>query len=69
VSFVVGQTIEGITNTGNTYSRRTLVEGARAYRLRERVGRHKIDRIEALPKDVREIGRKRKSGFSLDIVD
>jgi hypothetical protein len=37
--------------------------------LRERIGHHKIDRIEALPKDVREIGRKRKSGFSLDIVD
>ncbi len=67
--FIVGQTIEGITNTGNTHTRRTLVEGAWAYRLKARTGRHKVDRIEALPKDVREIGRKRKSGFSLDIVD
>jgi transposase len=69
VSFDVGQAIEGITSTGNTYSRRTLVEGARAYRLNARIGRHKVDRIEALPKDLREIGRMQKSGFSLDIVD
>ena len=73
MSFIVGQTIEGITNTGNTHARRALVEGAWAYRMKARIGRHKVDRIEALPtalpKDVREIGRKRKSGSSPDIAD
>ena len=45
-----------ITKTGNTYARRALVEGAWAYRMKPRVGRHKVDRIEALPKAVRDIG-------------
>ena len=49
--------------------RRALVEGAWAYRMKARIGRHKVDRIEALPKDVREIGRKRKSRSSPDIAD
>ncbi|MER9282249.1 transposase [Mesorhizobium sp. M0522] len=35
-----------------------LVEGAWAYRMRPRIGRHKVDRIEALPKVVRDIGWK-----------
>ena len=69
MSFIVGQTIEGITNTGKTHARRALVEGAWAYRMKARIGRHKVDRIEALPKDVREIGRKRKSGSPPDIAD
>jgi transposase len=65
----VGQAIEGIISTGNTHARRTLVEGAWAYRLKARIGRRKVDRIEALPKDVRQIGRMRKSGFSPKIRD
>lgn len=48
----------GITKTGNTRARRALVEGAWAYRMRARIGRHKVDRIEALPKVVRDIGWK-----------
>jgi transposase len=48
----------GITKTGNSHARRALVEGAWAYRLKPRVGRHKVDRIEALPKPVREIAWK-----------
>jgi hypothetical protein len=40
----------GITKTGNSYARKALVEGALAYRMKPRVGRHKVDRIEALPK-------------------
>jgi hypothetical protein len=47
-----------ITKTGNTYARRALVEGAWAYRMRARIGRHKVDRIEALPKIIRDIGWK-----------
>ena len=31
------------------------VEGAWAYRMKARIGRHKVDRIEALPKVVRDI--------------
>lgn len=46
----------GITKAGNTHARRALVEGAWAYRMKARVGRHKVDRIEALPKAVRDIG-------------
>ena len=48
----------GITKTGNSHVRRALVEGAWAYRMRARIGRHKVDRIEALPKIVRDIGWK-----------
>jgi transposase len=48
----------GITKTGNSHVRRALVEGAWAYRMRARIGRHKVDRIEALPKAVRDIGWK-----------
>ena len=47
-----------ITKTGNTHVRRALVEGAWAYRMKARIGRHKVDRIEALPKVVRDIGWK-----------
>jgi transposase len=52
-----GETIRrgGITKTGNAHARRALVEGAWAYRMKARIGRHKVDRIEALPKVVRDI--------------
>jgi transposase len=46
----------GITKTGNTHARRALVEGTWAYRMKARIGRHKVDRIEVLPKAVRDIG-------------
>jgi transposase len=48
----------GITKTGNAHARRALVEGAWTYRMKARIGRHKVDRIEALPKVVRDIGWK-----------
>ena len=53
-----GRTVRrgGITKTGDSHARRVLVEGAWAYRMKPRVGRHKVDQIEALPKPVREIG-------------
>ena len=52
-----GETIRrgGITKTGNAHARRALVEAAWAYRMKARIGRHKVDRIEALPKVVRDI--------------
>ena len=55
-----GETVRhtGITKTGNSHARRALVEGAWAYRMKPRIGRHKVDRIEALPKIVRDIGWK-----------
>jgi hypothetical protein len=34
------------------------ISSAWAYRMRARIGRHKVDRIEALPKVVRDIGWK-----------
>jgi transposase len=57
----------GITKTGNAHARRALVEGAWAYRMKARIGRHKVDRIEALPKVVATSGGKRKFGSALDI--
>ncbi|MBM3575846.1 MAG: IS110 family transposase [Alphaproteobacteria bacterium] len=48
----------GITKTGNSHVRRALVEGAWSYRMKPRVGRHKVDHIEALPKNIRDIGWK-----------
>jgi transposase len=55
-----GQSVHrgGITKTGNNRARRALVEGAWAYRMKARVGRHKVDRIEALPKVIRDIAWK-----------
>ena len=35
----------GITKTGNSHARRALVEGAWAYRMKARVGHHKVDRL------------------------
>jgi hypothetical protein len=37
-------------------ARGALTEGAWAYRMRPRIGRHKVDRIDALPKAIRDIG-------------
>ena len=55
-----GETVRrgAISKTGNAHVRRALVEGAWAYRMKARIGRHKVDRIEALPKVVRDIGWK-----------
>ncbi len=55
-----GETVRrgAITKTGNAHARRALVEGAWAYRMKARIGRHKVDRIEALPKVIRDIGWK-----------
>src|SRR5665213_3188255 len=55
-----GETIRrvGITKTGNAHARRALVEGAWAYRMKARIGRHKDDRTEQLPKIIRDIGWK-----------
>lgn len=55
-----GETVRrgGITKTGNANARRALIEGAWAYRMKPRVGRHKVDRVEALPKIIRDIGWK-----------
>ena len=36
--------------------------------MRARIGRHKVDRIEALPKSFATSGGKRKSGSALDIA-
>ena len=47
-----------ITKTGNAHARRALAEGAWAYRMKARIGRHKVDLIEALPKVVCDIGWK-----------
>jgi transposase len=58
----------GITKTGHAHARRALVEGAWAYRMKARIGRHKVDRIEALPKkSFATSGGKRKFGSALDI--
>jgi transposase len=55
-----GETVRrgAITKTGNAHARRALVEGAWAYRMKARIGRHKVDRIDALPKIIRDIGWK-----------
>jgi transposase len=37
----------GITKSGNTHARRALVEGVWACRMKARIGRHTVDRIEA----------------------
>jgi transposase len=65
-----GETVRrgGITKTGNSHARRALVEGAWAYRMKPRIGRHKVDRIEALPKAVRDIGWDAQYAPALAIV-
>src|ERR1700730_12571874 len=55
-----GETVRhgAITKTGNAHVRRALVEGAWAYRMKARIDGQKVDRIDALPKVVRDIGWK-----------
>jgi transposase len=47
-----------ITNAGNTYARRALVEGAWAYRDPAKVSRHLQLRLESQPKAIQDISRK-----------
>ncbi len=48
----------GITQTGNAHARRTLIEGAWAYRYNAKVSRHIQQRQEALPQAIRDIAWK-----------
>ena len=48
----------GITKAGSGLARRALIEGAWSYRMQARVSRKLHDRIEALPKAVRDIAWK-----------
>ncbi|MGH8646833.1 MAG: IS110 family transposase [Gammaproteobacteria bacterium] len=48
----------GITKAGNAHARRTLIEGAWAYRYNAKVSRHIQQRQEALPKAIRDIAWK-----------
>jgi transposase len=48
----------GITKAGSGLARRALVEGAWSYRMQARVSRKLLDRIEGLPKAVRDIAWK-----------
>ena len=48
----------GITKTGNAEARRVMIEAAWTYRLPARVSRILLDRLEGLPKDVRDIAWK-----------
>ncbi len=47
-----------ITKAGNAEARRVLIEGAWSYRLQARVSRTLLDRLQGLPKPVREIAWK-----------
>ena len=57
----------GITKTGNARARRALVEGAWAYRMKARIGRHKVDGSRRCQKSFATSGGKRKFGSALDI--
>jgi transposase len=48
----------GITKAGNNQARRALIEGAWTYRMQARISRKLHDRIEGLPKDIRDIAWK-----------
>ncbi len=48
----------GITTAGSGLARRALIEGAWSYRMEARVSRKRHDRIENLPKTVRDIAWK-----------
>ena len=48
----------GLTKAGNAEARRVLVEAAWCYRLPARVSRCLLDRLQGLPKEVREIAWK-----------
>ena len=48
----------GITKAGNSQARRALIEGAWTYRMQARISRKLHDRIEGLPKGIRDIAWK-----------
>ena len=48
----------GLTKAGNGEARRVLVEAAWSYRLRARITRARLQRIEGLPKEIRDIAWK-----------
>ena len=48
----------GITKAGNALARRVLIEGAWTYRMPARVSPKLLERLEALPKVVRDIAWK-----------
>lgn len=58
----------GITKTGNNHARRALVESAWAYRMRPRIGRHTVDRIEGCQRSFAISDGRRKFGCAPDIV-
>lgn len=45
----------GITKAGSAHARRVLIEGAWTYRMQARVSSKLLDRIEHLPKEIRDI--------------
>lgn len=55
-----GKTVQrgGITKAGSSLARRALIEGAWSYRMQARVSRKLLDRLEALPQEVRDIAWK-----------
>jgi transposase len=48
----------GITKAGNNQARRALIEGAWTYRMQARISRKLHDRIDGLPKGIRDIAWK-----------
>jgi transposase len=45
----------GIIKAGNGHARRVLIEGAWTYRMQARVSRKLLDRLEHLPKAIRDV--------------
>jgi transposase len=58
--YSTGQTrrLGGITKSGNAHARRTIIEGAWAYRYNAKVSRHMQQRQESLPEAIRDIAWK-----------
>jgi transposase len=58
--YSTGQTrrLGGITKSGNAHARRTIIEGAWAYRYNAKVSRHMQQRQESLPQAIRDIAWK-----------
>jgi transposase len=48
----------GITKAGNLHAQRALIEGAWTYRMQARLSRKLYDRLEAVPRNVRDIAWK-----------
>jgi transposase len=65
-----GETVRrgAITKTGNAHARRALVEGAWAYRMKARIGRHKLTGSRRSPKTFATSAGKRKFGSAPDIA-